>query len=66
MKFQIREAVNKFDGNPIFHIYEWDATTNRWSYKSGTATENDARAYVDRFLNPKPERLVAEIEGPTP
>jgi hypothetical protein len=66
MKFRITEAVNKYDGNPIFHIYEWDATANRWSYKSGTPTESDARAYVDRFLHPKEERVIADIEGPTP
>jgi len=65
MKFRITEGVNKYDGNPIFNIYEWDAQMNHWSYKTGLSKEEDARAYVDRFLNPKPERLVAEIEIPT-
>lgn len=62
MKFQIREGVNKYDGSPMFNVYEWDENLQRWSYRSGSGKIEEARAYVDRIIHPQPERVVAEIE----
>ena len=63
MKFKITQAVNRFDGNAIFHVYEWDIANEMWRHLHGTAREEDARAYIDRALNPVPEKVIAEIEG---
>ena len=65
MKFRITEAVNKYDGNAIFYVYEEETSAisgaKRWTYRHG-GTEAECRAYVGRAANPVAERVVEEIE----
>jgi hypothetical protein len=60
MKFRITEGANSINGERIYYVYEVgvDGTTR---YMHGAAKLEDARAFVQRKLNPKAEILIEEI-----
>jgi hypothetical protein len=70
MKFRITEGVNKYDGKPMFYVYEWETSAisgeGRWAYRHGSMNQQDCRDYVERAANPVAERVVEDIELPTP
>jgi hypothetical protein len=70
MKFRITEGANKYTGTPIFYVYEWETSAisgeGRWAYRHGSGREQDCRDYIARAASPVAERIVDEIEIPTP
>ena len=50
MKFRITEAVNKYDGNPIFYVYERKPAAisgaKRWTYRHGGSRRNVAPTWA--------------------
>jgi hypothetical protein len=64
MKFRITEGVNSFDGTPMFYVYEVFADGGT-SYRFGAGNEDACHQYVERQYTQPPERVIAEIDGPT-
>ena len=59
MKFRIMQSETPL-GYAFFSVSKWDG--ERWAYQAGYMSEEDARKYIASAANPKPERLVEEIE----
>lgn len=66
MKFRITEGVNKYNGKPMFYVYEWETSAitgaSRWAYRTGSVDYQECRNYIELAANPVKEKVIEDIE----
>ena len=66
MRYQIRKAQNPVDGSEMYRVYIGSRTAYsrgqyEWRHESTFTSEQKARDYVKRCLQPAAEILIAEL-----
>jgi hypothetical protein len=61
VKYRITLGQNRYDGGPIYRIYRIEGEI--CVYLEAAGTEEKAREFVYRLMNPEPEVTITELES---